>query len=88
MIRRYYSGVSGERVMATLRTRIAERYQALALAYHRETPTGELLAHMEADVKATVDVFWPVPFATGVVVLIVLAMISCSPPTSTSPSSP
>jgi ATP-binding cassette, subfamily B, bacterial len=75
MIRRFYSGVSGERVMASLRTRIAERYRQLALAYHRETPTGELLAHMEADVKAAVDVFWPVPFATGVIVLIVLAMI-------------
>jgi ATP-binding cassette subfamily B protein len=75
MIRRYYSGVSGERVMATLRTRIADRYRRLALAYHRETPTGELLAHMEADVKAAVDVFWPVPFATGVVVLVLLASI-------------
>jgi ABC-type multidrug transport system fused ATPase/permease subunit len=75
MTRRFFSGVSGERVMATLRTRIADRYRRLALAYHRETPTGELLAHMEADVKAAVDVFWPVPFATGVVVLIVLAMI-------------
>ena len=75
MVRRFYSGVSGERVMATLRTRIADRYRRLALAYHRETPTGELLAHMEADVKAAVDVFWPVPFATGVVVLVVLASI-------------
>jgi ATP-binding cassette subfamily B protein len=75
MLRRFFSGVSGERVMATLRTRIADRYRRLALAYHRETPTGELLAHMEADVKAAVDVFWPVPFATGVIVLIVLAMI-------------
>lgn len=75
MMRRYYSGVAGERVMATLRTRVAERYRRLALAYHRETPTGELLAHMEADVKAAVDVFWPVPFATGVVVLVILAMI-------------
>ena len=65
MTRRFFSGVSGERVMATLRTRIADRYRRLALAYHRETPTGELLAHMEADVKAAVDVFWPVPFATG-----------------------
>ena len=73
--RRFFSGVAGERVMATLRTRIAERYRRLALAYHRETPTGELLAHMEADVKAAVDVFWPVPFATGVIVLVVLAMI-------------
>jgi ATP-binding cassette, subfamily B, bacterial len=75
MTRRFFSGVSGERVMATLRTRIADRYRRLALAYHRETPTGELLAHMEADVKAAVDVFWPVPFATGVIVLIVLALI-------------
>jgi ATP-binding cassette, subfamily B, bacterial len=75
MTRRFYSGVAGERVMATLRTRIAERYRRLALAYHRERPTGELLAHMEADVKAAVDVFWPVPFATGVIVLVVLALI-------------
>jgi ATP-binding cassette, subfamily B, bacterial len=75
MLRRFFSGVAGERVMATLRTRIADRYRRLALAYHRGTPTGELLAHMEADVKAAVDVFWPVPFATGVIVLIALAMI-------------
>ena len=75
MIRRYYSGVAGERVMATLRRQVSDRYRVLALQYHRETPTGELLAHMEADVKAAVDVFWPVPFATGVIVLIVLAMI-------------
>jgi ABC-type multidrug transport system fused ATPase/permease subunit len=75
MTRRFFSGVAGERVMATLRTKIADRYRRLALAYHRETPTGELLAHMEADVKAAVDVFWPVPFATGVIVLIALALI-------------
>ena len=75
MFRRFYSGIAGERVMATLRTRIADRYRRLALAYHRGTPTGELLAHMEADVKAAVDVFWPVPFATGVVVLVALASI-------------
>jgi ATP-binding cassette, subfamily B, bacterial len=76
MVRRYYSGVAGERVMATLRTRVADRYRDLQLQYHRETPTGELLAHMEADVKAAVDVFWPVPFATGVIVLTVMAMIA------------
>ncbi|HEY5861181.1 MAG TPA: ABC transporter ATP-binding protein, partial [Actinomycetota bacterium] len=76
MVRRYYSGVAGERVMATLRTRVAERYRSLSLRFHRETPTGELLAHMEADVKAAVDVFWPVPFAVGVIVLTVLALIA------------
>jgi ABC-type multidrug transport system fused ATPase/permease subunit len=76
MVRRYYSGVAGERVMATLRNRVADRYRDLQLQYHRETPTGELLAHMEADVKAAVDVFWPVPFASGVIVLTLLAMIA------------
>jgi ABC-type multidrug transport system fused ATPase/permease subunit len=75
MVRRYYSGVAGERVMATLRRDVSDRYRDLALQYHRETPTGELLAHMEADVKAAVDVFWPVPFAAGVIALVFLAMI-------------
>jgi ATP-binding cassette subfamily B protein len=75
MVRRYYSGVSGERVMATLRTRVANRYRDLQLQYHRETPTGELLAHMEADVKAAVDLFWPVPFAVGVIALTIFALI-------------
>jgi ATP-binding cassette subfamily B protein len=75
MIRRYYSGVAGERVMATLRSRVADRYRELALQYHRDTPTGELLAHMEADVKAAVDLYWPVPFAVGVIALTIFALI-------------
>jgi ATP-binding cassette subfamily B protein len=31
---------------------------------------------MEADVKAAVDVFWPVPFAMGVIVLTLLALVA------------
>ncbi|MEP6973027.1 MAG: ABC transporter ATP-binding protein [Actinomycetota bacterium] len=76
MVRRYYSGVAGARMMATLRTRIADRYRDLSLQFHKETPTGELLAHMEADVEAAVDVLHPVPFACGVIFLVVFAMIS------------
>jgi len=75
MVRRYFSGVAGERVMATLRRDVSDRYRELQLQYHRETPTGELLAHMEADVKAAVDVFWPVPFAVGVIALVLLAIV-------------
>jgi ABC-type multidrug transport system fused ATPase/permease subunit len=76
MVRRYYSGVAGARVMATLRTRVADRYRELSMQYHRETPTGELLAHMEADVEAAVDVLHPVPFACGVLFLVLFAMIA------------
>jgi ATP-binding cassette, subfamily B, bacterial len=76
MIRRYYSGVTGARVMATLRTRVADRYRELSVRFHKEKPTGELLAHMEADVEAAVDVLHPVPFAIGVLFLVVFAMIA------------
>ena len=76
MVRRYYSGVAGSRVMATLRTRVADRYRELSVQYHKETPTGELLAHMEADVEAAVDVLHPVPFACGVIFLVAFALAS------------
>jgi ABC-type multidrug transport system fused ATPase/permease subunit len=73
-VRRYYSGVLGASVGAMLRDRVSDRYRDLALAYHRGQPTGELLAHMEADVEAAVDVLYPVPFAVGVIFLIVFAL--------------
>jgi ATP-binding cassette, subfamily B, bacterial len=75
-IRRYYSGVLGSAVGATLRERVSDRYRDLSLAYHRATPTGELLAHMEADVEAAIDVLYPVPFAIGVLFLVVLGFAS------------
>jgi len=76
MIRRYYSGVSGSAVSATLRTQVADRYRELSVHFHREQPTGELLAHMEADVEAAVDVLYPVPFAIGVLFLVLFAMVA------------
>ncbi len=75
-VRRYYSGVLGSAVGATLRERVSDRYRDLSLAYHRATPTGELLAHVEADVEAAIDVLYPVPFAIGVLFLVLFAMIS------------
>jgi ATP-binding cassette subfamily B protein len=75
-VRRYFSGVLGSAVSATLRDRISDRYRDLALTYHRRNPTGELLAHMEADVEAAVDVLYPVPFAIGVIFLVFFALVS------------
>jgi len=75
-VRRYYSGVLGSAVAATLRDRVSDRYRDLSLTYHRGTATGELLAHMEADVEASVDVLYPVPFAIGVMFLVFFAMVS------------
>ena len=73
-VRRYYSGVLGAAVAATLRDRVSDRYRDLSLSYHRRTPTGELLAHMEADVEASIEVLYPVPFSIGVLFLVVFAI--------------
>jgi ABC-type multidrug transport system fused ATPase/permease subunit len=75
-VRRYYSGVTGAAVAATLRDRVSDRYRDLSLAYHRTQPTGELLAHMEADVEAAIDVLHPIPFAIGVTMLVLFAFVS------------
>jgi ATP-binding cassette, subfamily B, bacterial len=75
-LRRYFSGMTGERVSQSIRMQVAERYKELPAAYHRTKPAGELLAHMEADVEAAVDVLYPVPFATGVIFLVLFALVS------------
>lgn len=75
-VRRYFSGVAGAAVAATLRDRVSDRYRDLSLSYHRTQPTGELLAHMEADVEAAIDVLYPIPFAIGVSMLVVFALVS------------
>jgi len=46
---------------------VSDRYRDLSLSYHRGQPTGELLAHMEADVEASIEVIYPVPFSIGVI---------------------
>jgi ABC-type multidrug transport system fused ATPase/permease subunit len=73
-VRRFYSGVFGSAVAATLRDRVSDRYRDLALGYHRARPTGELLAHMEADVEASIDVLYPIPFSIGATFLVVFAI--------------
>jgi ATP-binding cassette subfamily B protein len=74
MVRRYFSGVAGAAVAATLRSRVSDRYRELSFDYHRTTPTGELLSHMEADVEAAVDVYYPVPFSVGAMFLAIFAL--------------
>jgi ATP-binding cassette subfamily B protein len=74
--RRYFAGMTGSRMRATLTRRIVDRYQALPLAYHRSRPTGELMAHAEADVTAAIDVIHPLPWSLAVILLVLFATIS------------
>jgi ATP-binding cassette subfamily B protein len=74
--RRYFAGMTGFRMRRTLTNRVVDRYQKLPLAYHRAQPTGELMAHTEADVMAAIDVIHPLPWSTAVVLLVVFATIA------------
>jgi len=74
--RRYFAGMTGSRMRATLATRVVDRYQQLPLAYHRSRPTGELMAHAEADVQAAIEVIHPLPWSLAVILLVLFATIA------------
>ncbi|HEY6378722.1 MAG TPA: ABC transporter transmembrane domain-containing protein, partial [Candidatus Dormibacteraeota bacterium] len=74
-VRRFFAGVTKARVARDLRTRVVDKYAALPVAYHRSQPTGDLLAHAHADAEAASEVIGPLPYATAVVLLIVLATV-------------
>src|SRR6266536_2231270 len=71
--RRVAASIAGAGASAILRERLAEQYHWLPLRYHHRHSDGELLSHAEGDVHAASEVMHPLPFATGVVTLLVLA---------------
>jgi ATP-binding cassette, subfamily B, bacterial len=75
-VRRYFAGMTSYRMQATLRREVVDRYLELPLSFHRSRPTGELLAHAEADVQAATDVLNPIPFSIAVMMLVFFAMVS------------
>jgi ABC-type multidrug transport system fused ATPase/permease subunit len=74
--RRYYAGKTTWLGQAWLRNRIADHFLAVPLDFHRGSSTGELLAHADADVLAATEVVNPLPFSTGLVVLVIFSVIA------------
>ena len=75
-LRRYFAAMFTYRSQAGWRRRLAATYLEVPLDYHRRTPTGQLLAHADADIMAATEVINPLPFSIGVVTLVVFAVIS------------
>jgi ABC-type multidrug transport system fused ATPase/permease subunit len=76
VLRRYFGAMTGRRTQAGLRRGIADRYLHVPLRYHQATPTGQLLAHADADVEAATEILYPLPFSVGVIMLILFSVIS------------
>jgi len=74
--RRFFAGTTGNRNARTLREAVAERFLDVPLAFHRVTPTGELLAHADNDVDVAVDALHPLPFSVGLAFLLLFAAVS------------
>jgi ATP-binding cassette subfamily B protein len=71
--RRIFAGIGYADIQAGHRRAVTRQYLRLPMSWHRAHPTGQLLANASSDVEAATGVFNPLPFALGVVVMIVVA---------------
>ncbi|WP_315096557.1 ABC transporter ATP-binding protein [uncultured Cellulomonas sp.] len=73
--RRMFAGRGFALIQEDHRTAVTRQYLRLPMSWHRQHPTGQLLSNASADVEAATSVFNPLPFALGVVVMIVVATV-------------
>jgi ABC-type multidrug transport system fused ATPase/permease subunit len=73
VLRRGMAVITQHGVDADLRTMVVRHYGRLPLEYHRSQPTGELLSHASSDPEAATFVLAPLPYSTGVVLMLVIA---------------
>ncbi len=76
VVRRYFAAMLEARMQATLRRGVVDKYLTAPLSFHNSRPTGELLAHADADVTGTTMVIKPLPFSIGLIALVVFSLIS------------
>ena len=73
VLRRYFGQMAQRRMQVQWFRRVTDRYLAVPLRWFDERPTGELLAHADADCERSTMAMQPLPFSLGVVVIIVVA---------------
>jgi ATP-binding cassette subfamily B protein len=75
-LRKTFAGIGSSRLQARHRTRVTRQYLTLPLSWHRRHPTGQLLSNASSDVEAATSVFNALPYALGVVVMVVVAAVA------------
>lgn len=74
--RRIFAGIGYADIQADHRRAVTRQYVRLPMSWHRAHPTGQLLSNASSDVEAATGVFNPLPFAIGVVAMIVVAAVA------------
>jgi ABC-type multidrug transport system fused ATPase/permease subunit len=74
--RRIFAGIGYSDIQADHRRAVTRQYVRLPMSWHRAHPTGQLLSNASSDVEAATGVFNPLPFAIGVLAMIVVAAVA------------
>jgi ABC-type multidrug transport system fused ATPase/permease subunit len=74
VLRRYFGQMAQRRMQVLWFRRVTDRYLGVPLRWFDEHPTGELLAHADADCERSTMAMQPLPFSLGVVLLIAVSM--------------
>ena len=67
--RRYFAGMTAERVERHTRQQLAEQYLSQPMSWLRQLSTGRLIAHVDSDAKVLTHSLHPLPFSFGVLFL-------------------
>ena len=70
VVRRTWAGIAHWRIAETLSGQVIDRLVQQPVTWHQRRPSGDLAARGGVDVDASVDVLSPLPFASGVVLLV------------------
>jgi ABC-type multidrug transport system fused ATPase/permease subunit len=73
VVRRTFAGVAHWRVAESLSGDVVDRLIAQPVSWHQSRASGDLAARAGVDVDASVDVMSPLPYASSVVLLIVVS---------------
>ena len=75
VLRRYFGQMAQRRMQMLWFRRVTDRYLAVPLRWFDDRPTGELLAHADADCERSTMAMQPLPFSLGVLIIIVVSML-------------
>jgi ATP-binding cassette, subfamily B, bacterial len=75
VVRRSFASLGQWQVKASLQEEILAQYQGQPLAWHSAHGTGELVSHAGVDSDSATEVLAPLPYSTGVMLLIIVSAI-------------
>jgi ATP-binding cassette subfamily B protein len=75
VVRRTWAGIAHWRIAETLTGNVVDRLVEQPITWHQRRPSGDLAARAGVDVDAATDVLSPLPFASGVVLMVFVSAV-------------